>query len=208
MSENSIEERFLARNHSMKMPEEKECPIQRLRYKVYKKTGIWDIGDIFPRKWRYYYYDYIKPIFSPEHKEIRKSISRKWMDLSHVIRAVNFQIIKSFYEKEYSTDLVDWNATEYHKNFANWLESAYAYITCERLKLEKDLEEAYPETKPLSEMFVEDKDKDGKKIWRFDSGPGTYEEKYGEVNRIDAEIFNRDTEVMIGLIKNRDYFWT
>jgi len=57
-------------------------------------------------------------------------------------------------------------------------------------------------------MFVEDKDKDGRKIWKFDPGHGTYEEKYGEVNRIESEIFNKDTEIMIGIIKNRDYFWT
>ena len=36
----------------------------------------------------------------------------------------------------------------------------------------------------------------------------TYEELYGNVNRLEALIAKKDTKVITELIKNRDYFWT
>ena len=36
----------------------------------------------------------------------------------------------------------------------------------------------------------------------------TYEELYGEVNRIEQLIVDKDTEVLTEIIKRRQYFWT
>ena len=36
----------------------------------------------------------------------------------------------------------------------------------------------------------------------------TYDEIYGEVNRLEALIDKKDTKIITELIKKRDYFWT
>jgi hypothetical protein len=66
---------------------------------------------LLPYSWRSFYYDHIKTIFKPQHKRLRKAIPRQWSDLTHLIVVVNFEFIKSFYDDEYSTGLVDWDAT-------------------------------------------------------------------------------------------------
>jgi len=180
----------------------------RIRLYMYKKFEIWDIWDLLPYRWSMYYYDHIKPFFSPRNKRIRKAIPRRYADISSLIVDVNFELIKAFYEDEYKADIVDWNATEHHKEFADWLEKSYEYVIKTRPQLEKDLENAYPPSKPIEEMFELKTDEKGKRLFEFKDDGVPYEVKYKDVIRIENEIQSKDTEVLIELIKRRDYFWT
>lgn len=179
---------------------------------IYNNLGVWDVWDIMPYSWQRFYYDKIKTIFNPYHARIRKSIARQWSDLSHVMVDVNFEIIKSFYEDEYSKGFVNWDSDEYHQKFAKWLESAYKYITVERSQLEKQMDAAYPEAN-LGDMFDEpETDKNGlvtRRMKTCEERYGkSYEEVYKEVNRLESLINETDTKVLIEMIKNRDFFWT
>jgi hypothetical protein len=203
------EDKFIARNHCLKdFTEEKQSFISKIRGFLYEKYGVWDFLDLFPYKWSLYYYDYIKPIYKPSNERIRKSIPRTWKDVSHLMVDVNFEFIKAFYEDEYSKDIVDWNATEHHKEFAEWLELSYKWITQRRPQLQKDLENAYPPCKPLDEMFEPFVDKDGRKMFKMINDDIPYDVKYAEVNRIEKVIEDKDTEILTEFIKLREYFWT
>lgn len=197
------------RNHLLSEYNPDNTFIYNLRSKIYSKFGIWDLFDIIPRTWRYYYYDYIKPIFKPCHQKLRKSVPKTWVDLSEVLEIVNFQIIKSFYEEEYLAGIVDWEgSSEKHKEFALWLESAYKYITEERPALEKQRDDSYPDSRPFNDCFKESEDSEGRRVFQYVPLPGSYEDHYGEVNRLEKLIDDKDTEILIALIKNRDYLWT
>jgi len=125
-----------------------------------------------------------------------------------LVVTVNFEFIKAFYEDEFKADIVDWEATEQHSEFAKWLEGAYEYVTKIRPQLEIDLQNAYPPSKPIEEMFERIPQEDGTtRMYMKDDGI-PYEVKYKDVNRIEEEIKNRDTEILTELIKRRDYFWT
>jgi hypothetical protein len=130
----------------------------------------------------------------------------------YVWMTINFEIIKSFYEDEYSKGIVDWEADEHHSEFAKWLESSYKYITIERSALEKQMNAAYPESN-FDDMFGEPKTDQYGNVTRTmksceERYGKTYEEIYGEVNRLEALIDKMDTEVLTELIKRRSYFWT
>jgi hypothetical protein len=156
------EEQFAARNQCLKIDlEEKGTLITSIRSYLYDKFGVWDIWDLFPYRWRMYYYEDIRPIFKPQNQRLRKAIPRKYSDISHLIVQVNFEFIKTFYEEEYKADIVDWNATEHHKEFAHWLELSYKWITQRRPQLEKELEDAYPPTQPIEVMFERVPQEDG-----------------------------------------------
>lgn len=193
----------------MKIEEEKETFVYKIRSFIYRKFGIWDIFDFFPYSWRLYYYDFIQPIINPKNKRLRKFIPRKYADISSLIVDINFELIRSFYEDEYLKSSVDWNFDKKHKNFAKWLEDAYDYITIKRKKLEIDLENAYPpfDIKEWKESF-EETEIDGKKMYRMKNDGVPYDVKYAEVNRIESLIEKEDTEILIELIKKRDFFWT
>jgi hypothetical protein len=154
------------------------------------------------------YYDKIRPIFNPQNKRIRKCIPRTWADVSHLMVDVNFEFIKVFYEDEFKADIVDWEATEQHSEFAKWLELSYKWITQRRPQLQKDLENAYPTSKPIDEMFQIKTDENGRRLFEFKDDGIPYEVKYKEVNRIEELIENKDTEILIEFIKRRNYFWT
>ena len=209
MSSEHLPNKLLCKNYLLNNREEEKNIILKLRYMVYNKFGVWDVLDLLPKGWRYYYYDYIKPIFKPCHSKLRKSIPRTWIDLSGLVVSMNFQVITSFYEDEYVKGIVDWEgSSDGHNEFATWLEASYKYITVERKELEKQKEDAYPVLPPPEEMFIEEKTENGKTLYKYNPGPGTYEEKYGKVNRLEKIIEDKDTEILLALIKYRDYLWT
>jgi hypothetical protein len=202
-------DKLLARNHCLKnFSEEKQGIVTKIRSYLYEKYEIWDFMDLFPYRWRMYYWDNIKPIFKPRNQRIRKSIPRTWKDISHLMVDVNFEFIKAFYEDEYCKDIVDWEATESHKEFAEWLELTYKWITQRRPQLQLDLENAYPPCKPIDEMFEPIEDENGRKMFKMVDDDIPYEVKYAEVNRIEELIDNKDTEILTEFVKRREYFWT
>jgi hypothetical protein len=202
-------EKFEAKNHCLNLERKEEIGlIYNIRSFLLEKFGIWDFIDLFPYCWRMYYYDYIKPIFKPQNTRLRKAIPRQWRDISSLIVDVNFEFVKAFYEEEYKSGIVDWNAMDCHKEFADWLEQAYSYITIKRPQLQKELENAYPPTKSLFEMFKPITDENGKKFFQMIDDGIHYDVKYGEVNRIEKLIDDNDSAILIEVIKRRDYFWT
>jgi hypothetical protein len=202
-------ETFKAKNQCLKdFPKKPDTLFRKVRNYIFEKYNIWDIWDLFPYRWSLIYYDQIKPFFSPCNKRIRKAIPRQYRDVSSLIVDVNFEFVKAFYEDEYKADIVDWDATEHHKEFAQWLERAYEYITKTKPQLEKDLENAYPPHKGIDEMFELKTDENGKRLFEFKDDGVPYEVKYKDVNRIEEEIEKRDTEVLTEIIKRRAYFWS
>ena len=159
---------------------------------MFKLTGgrSTTIFGLFPFRFQDWYSKYIRVIYDPQHTRLRKAIPRRWTDISHLIVEVNFEFIRSFVEDELCN--VNWEATEEHSKFHTWIRAAYKYITIERPHLDKELWAAYPD------IGITDK--------RFSEIP--YEELYREVNRIEKEIADKDTEVLIRMIGYRDYFWT
>jgi hypothetical protein len=203
------EEKFMATNHCLKdFPEKPRTFLRKIREYVFEKYGIWEILDLFPYSWRMTYYEKIKPIFKPSNSRIRKAIPRQYSDIAGLIVDVNFEFIKAFYEDEYKADIVDWEATEHHKEFAEWLEKAYEYITNIRPQLEINLQNAYPPHKNFDDMFELKIDENGRRLFEFINGGVPYEVEYENVLRIEEDIKNRDTEILTELIKRREYFWT
>jgi hypothetical protein len=203
------DEKFIARNHCLKEHSNvKKTLMYSIRIFMFEKFDVWDWMDLFPYRFRLIYYTYISPFFKPCNQKIRKVIPRTWMDISHLMIDVNFEFIKVFYEDEYKADIVDWESTEHHKEFAQWLEDAYTYITKDRPQLQKDLEAAYPVSRLMEEMFKPIEDENGRKMFQMVDDGIPYEVKYKEVNRIEKLIDDIDTEILTEFIKWRHYFWT
>lgn len=169
---------------------------------------MFDIFDILPGRYRYWYYDNIKPIFKPRHTRLRKAIPRSWCDLTYLIPVINFEIIKSFYEDEYKNGCVDWSSDESHRNFEQWLIESYRYITVERPLLESRLNNSYPPSRPLDEMFKPIVTENGKKMYELVDDGVPYETKYKDVIYYENKIKDKDTQILKDLIDKRDFFWT
>ncbi len=211
-------EKFQARNHKLrcdfsdmvKYEKSLRSKFNDFLFNTFGVRKIWQLVPFVPRWADLYYYDKIRPIFAPQNKRYRKIIPRTWSDVSHLIEIVNFEFIKGFYEGEYLHGHTDWVGTGEHAvEFAKWLESAYDYITIERPQLEKDMDNAYPPLRPMDEWFEEtDKTLNGTKLFKMKERTESYEELYGEVNRLEQLIQDKDTEILTQLIRYRYFFWS
>jgi hypothetical protein len=212
-------EQFEARNHKLRCDfadmgaykKSFRCKYDDFIYRTFGVKRLWQLIPFIPRWADIYYYEKIRPIFSPQNKRYRKIIPRTWSDVSNLIEVVNFEFIKGFYEDEYLHGHTDWEGTGgCAVEFAKWLESAYDYITIERPALEKQMDAAYPVLPPLEELFVPcEYDDTGKvKMLKMVDDGRTYEEKYGEVNRLEQLIQDKDTEILTQLVKYRFFFWS
>jgi hypothetical protein len=148
---------------------------------------------MIPYKVKEFYRTKIEVIWKPKHSRIRKIVPKYWVDLDEVLLLVNFEIVKSFYEDEFVNGFVDWTSDKVHRKFGKWLEKAYAYITKGRPELKKAMYDAYPETKGFAKG----------KMSRL-----TYNQLYGEVDRLERLIHDTDTKLITELVKQRDFLWT
>jgi len=202
-------DQFIARNKCFSMDYINKHSSKNLLISWFrKKTNIWDIWDLLPKYWRYYYYDFVKPIINPNNKRLRKAVPKQWMDTTGLIPLLNFEMVKIFYEEEYLKGHIDWSATKEHKAFAKWLEKCYEWITKIKQQLERERDDSYPPCSNLENMFKEIIDKDGKKMYKFVDDGIPYEVKYKDVLRLEKIIEETDTKFLTQIIKYRNFFWT
>ena len=57
-------------------------------------------------------------------------------------------------------------------------------------------------------MFEPFIDENGRKMYQMKNDGIPYDIKYKEVNRLEKLIEEKDTDILIQIIKRRDYFWT
>jgi hypothetical protein len=88
------------------------------------------------------------------------------------------------------------------------LEQSYSYITNERLFLQNELDKAYPKMTSIQDMFESIVYENGRKMYKMKDDGIPYDVKYADVNRLEKLIEEKDTEILIQLIKRREYFWT
>jgi hypothetical protein len=142
---------------------------------------------------RYYSIKYwVRTFLFPENKRIRAAIPVRGHDVTSIISAMNFAAILQ-YKEEADKSKVDWHAHESHKEFKDWLDRAAAWITEGKLNLEKELDKAYPS---ISIRDINNLDQE------------VFQDMYKEVHRLEDLIKQTDENILIQMIKYRDYFWT
>jgi hypothetical protein len=135
---------------------------------------------------------YVRTFLFPENQTIRKTIPKRGHDLASLIPLMNFAAITQFKE-EADKSCVDWDAHEEHREFKQWLDASALWIQEGKDRLEKELSAAYPEI-DIDKIFS------GEVI--------NYEETYREVNRIEALIAQTEEDILLQMVKYRNYFWT
>lgn len=103
-------------------------------------------------------------------------------------------MIIDFVEGEECFQRIDWTYTEEQKVSAEKLKQIYSWAKTERKKKEYEMWAAYPNPTPSLDDINNQKYK--------------YEELYGEVNRLEKFIDDKDTEYLTWIVQNREYLWT
>ena len=140
---------------------------------------------IFPR-YRETFLDKMSFIFKPRQRWIKNHIVyNRWCDKVELIPKFLFGCVIHYVDEEKCFERIDFDATPEHKKFAKELKKCYEYVKNGRDDLEKQIDKAYPEF----------------------SNTGSYEEKYAEVNRLEAKISKLDKRYMTWIVANKDFMW-
>ena len=142
------------------------------------------------RRMHDWFYRNIECTMFPKQRWLNKDIPKTWTDKVWLIPHVNFTMVLHFVEQENCFETVDYtNSSEIHAKFEKELRECYDYIKFKRAEYEKKIEESYPS----AEMSV--------------NASATYEEAYGEVNRLEKELEELDTKWLVWIVENRNFFW-
>jgi hypothetical protein len=112
----------------------------------------------------------------------------KYIDVCEALKRVNFALILDFWHDEMSSGTVDWEDNAKHKNFYKRVEALVKYIEVERPALEKKADDAL--------------------TLATNKKTGTYEQRYSKYNAIEAKIAQKDTDLLVWAMQNREMFWT
>jgi hypothetical protein len=162
---------------------------QPIRYHI--REFVEDIEYDVIREYRRLRY-LLKTFFFPENDLIRKAIPVRNSDITYIITEMNFAAILQFKE-EADKASVDWNAQSSSSEFKKWLDLAVVWIKEGRANLDRELETAYPDFYLVNKPNLD--------IEQVNS-------LYKEVHRIEALIKQTDENILVQMIKYRDYFWT
>ncbi len=165
---------------------------------------------------------------SPKQKWLYSKIPNHWCDKVELTWICLSEMLVHFVEKEEGLESIwgerytsDPSMSEIYKSsrepVRKELESIYEYIKTDRPLLQKELDGSYP--KPIDgdgivDRFIPILEEDGKTVKHYTMKSVeeiygmSYEQAYGEVHRLEKLIEDKDTEAMIGIIKNRQYLWT
>jgi len=129
-------------------------------------------------------------IINPRRRMRNAVFSAQYMDLVELVPHFHFQTIIEFVEVEKTFEITVWTGEEVSQDTVEKgkkLKELYNYVKYERPFLLEKLNMAYE---------------------RVEITDITDETRYSRVDAIDKEIKDRDTELCIWVISNRDLFWT
>jgi len=129
-------------------------------------------------------------IINPRRRMRNAVFSAQYMDLVELVPHFHFQTIIEFVEVEKTFEITVWTGEEVSQDTVEKgkkLKELYNYVKYERPFLLEKLSMAYE---------------------RVEITDITDETRYSRVDAIDKEIKDRDTELCIWVISNRNLFWT
>ena len=146
-------------------------------------------------------YREVYSIFFPQHKSLRKAIPRKWMDLDGIVDDFLDAVIISFVEEEKGLDQIEMIESSERKSTEELINDWGS------VKLYNDYRNAHLENfKKLSEIYTWVKS--GRAIAKKVLDDADQKRDYLVSEKIEKEIYDKNTEYYGELIRLRGYLWT
>jgi hypothetical protein len=129
---------------------------------------------------------------NPRNRWATDVIPNHWSDKTYLIPQFLFAAIIHFVDGEKALETTVWP-----KKKEKELLEAYAWAKMGRKEFQDKIDKAYPEIPKNADALD----------W-MNSRKETFEELYGEVNRLEAELEKIDTKHLTWIVKNRQILWS
>jgi hypothetical protein len=147
--------------------------------------------------WRDFWYQQISSRICPRNKWLTKQIPRTWQDKDVLLETCVLGALKHYVDED-GEDCFHtvYTSAESEKDFYFEVRKYYELTTIKLVSLQKELDVAWKDVSPRSLTDIKVSTKDD------------YERIYGKVNRLEKEISDLKTEIMVWVVKNRERLWT
>jgi hypothetical protein len=154
---------------------------------------------IFSHFWRdRIWYEHVSSRLRPRNKWLTKQIPRTWIDKDTILEIVVLGCLKHYCEKdgEDCFNVLSCDSPEWQAEFMREVKRQYELTTQKLVALQKELDAEWDNVphRDLSEI---------NKSTRED-----YDRIYGKIDRLDKEIYDLQTEIMVWVVKHRNELWT
>jgi hypothetical protein len=129
---------------------------------------------------------------NPRNQWATDVIPNHWSDKTYLIPEFMFAAIIHFVDGEKALETTVWQ-----KKKEKELLEVYAWAKTGRKEFQDKIDKAYPEIPKNTDSLD----------W-MNSRKETFEELYGEVNRLEAELEKIDTKHLTWIVKNRQILWS
>jgi hypothetical protein len=155
--------------------------------------------------WKDFFYNQVSSRIWPCQRWLTKQIPRTWVDKDTLFELVILESIKHYVEKDhglgfeegdYEFSQNDPEFPEHQKTFNREVKANYDLITQVLPKLQAELKAAWAKVphRELDDINTTTK--------------ADFDATYGEVERLEKEIHNMQTRIMLWAVANRGSIWT
>jgi hypothetical protein len=148
--------------------------------------------------WRRIWYEHISSRLRPRNKWLTKQIPRVWLDKDHLLEICILGALKHYCEEsgEDCFNILCCDNPPEQAEFMRELKHNYELATQKLVALQKELAAEWDAIPPV----------DWKDLNR--GTKGDYDRKYGKIARLEQEIYDLQTEIMVWVVKHRNGLWT
>lgn len=146
--------------------------------------------------WKYFFKHQILCRLFPRQRWLTKQIPKTWIDKDRLFEICILESIKHYVEKECCFDVLCWDNPPAQAQFLRETKNRYNDITIKLKNLQKQLEEEWDKIPAETWETINNGDKE------------EYKRRYGKIDKLEQEIYNLTTDIMIWAIYNRNQMWT
>ena len=147
--------------------------------------------------WHDVWYKQVSSRWSPRNKWLTKKVPRTWVDKDTILEIVVLESLKHYVDKdgEDCFGIINTECEE-QREFYGEVRRNYELATQKLVALQKELDAEWDTVPHRTLKDINNSTKDD------------YERIYGKINRLEQEIYDLQTEIMVWVVKNRNGLWT
>lgn len=148
--------------------------------------------------WSDVWYKQVSSRFRPRNKWLTKQIPRTWIDKDTLLEIVVLESLKHYCEEsgEDCFNVLSCDSPEWQAEFMRQVKHHYELTTQKLVALQKELDAEWEAVPPHNWNDIKSGDKDD------------YDRKYGKIDRLEKEIYDLQTKIMVWVVENRNGLWT
>jgi hypothetical protein len=167
--------------------------------KIWNYLTSYDGFGVFNKYWRrHFWYSQISSRIRPRNKWLTKRIPSTWVDKDTILEICVLESLKHYVDIDGEDAFHTLNTTNPPEQ-AEFMAKVKYYYKLTTIKLPAIQKEIDDEWDRIPDFNLDDIN---------NHKPGDYDRIYGKIDRLEKELYDLQTEIMVWIVQNRNGLWT